>query len=99
MRKTYWSVALFVLALIVTILTERAYSSVVPKEPIVRMEMGMHSSIIPSIAVDAQNQFVVTGSWDKTVRLWELSTGRPIRVFRPRIGEGPIGMIFAVAVS
>jgi len=99
MRKTYWSVALLVLVLFVLFFTGRSYSSEVPKEPILRMEMGMHSSIISSIAVDAQNQFIVTGSWDKTVRLWELSTGRPIRIFRPPIGEGPIGMIFAVAVS
>src|SRR4030043_2479070 len=99
MRKTYWSVALLVLVLFVLFFTGRSYSSEVPKEPILRMEMGMHSSIISNIAVDTQNQFIVTGSWDKTVRLWELSTGRLVRIFRPPIGEGPIGMIFAVAVS
>ena len=69
------------------------------QEPILRMEMGMHSVWITSIGIDAQNQFIVTGSQDKTVRLWELSTGKLIRVFRPPIGEGPNGMIFAVAVS
>jgi WD40 repeat protein len=63
------------------------------------MEMGMHSTWITSIVIDAQNQFVVTGSQDKTVRLWELSTGRLVKIFRPPIGEGPTGMIFAVAVS
>src|SRR4030042_4649661 len=98
-EKTYWSVALLVLVLFVLFFTGRSYSSEVPKEPILRMEMGMHSSIISSIAVDAQNQFIVTGSWDKTVRLWELSTGRLVKIFRPPIGEGPIGMIFAVAIS
>jgi WD40 repeat protein len=69
------------------------------QEPILRMEMGMHSAWITSIGIDAQNQFMVTSSQDKTVRLWELSTGKLIRVFRPPIGEGPMGMIFAVAVS
>ena len=99
MRKTYWSTVLFALALMGSILTERANSTGVPEEPILRIEMGMHSSIISSIAVDAQNQFIVTGSWDKTVRLWELSTGRLLRIFRPPIGEGPVGMILAVAIS
>jgi WD40 repeat protein len=99
MRKTYWSMVLFALALMVSILTERAYSSGVPEEPILRMEMGMHTSMITGIGVDAPNQFVVTGSQDKTVRLWELSTGRLLKIFRPPIGEGPIGMIFAVAIS
>jgi WD40 repeat protein len=69
------------------------------QEPILRMEMGMHSSLISSIAMDAQNQFIVTGSWDKSVRLWEPSTGRLLKIFRPPIGEGPVGMIFAVAIS
>ena len=99
MRKTYRFMVLFVLALIVTILTERAYSSGVPEEPILRMEMGMHSTVIPCIAVDAQNRFIVTGSWDKTVRLWEVSTGKPVRIFRPPLGEGSAGMIFAVTFS
>ncbi len=69
------------------------------QEPILRMEMGMHSTWIMGIGIDAQNQFVVTGSQDKTVRLWELSTGRLVKIFRPPIGEGPTGMILAVAVS
>jgi WD40 repeat protein len=59
----------------------------------------MHTSRITGIGVDAQNQFVVTGSQDKTIRLWELSTGRLLKIFRPPIGEGPVGMIFAVAIS
>ena len=99
MRKTHWPVVLFVLVLFVLIFNGRVYSSEVPKEPILRIEMGMHTSMITGIGVDAQNQFVVTGSQDKTVRLWELSTGRLLKIFRPPIGEGPVGMIFAVAIS
>jgi WD40 repeat protein len=99
MKKAYWSRVLFVLALIVTILPERAYSSGVSKEPFLQIEMGIHTSRIMSIGIDAQNQFIVTGSQDKTVRLWELSTGRLVKIFRPPIGEGPWGMIFAVAIS
>ena len=99
MKKAYWSMVLIVLVLIVLALTERVYSSGVSQEPFLRIEMGMHTSIITGIGVDAQNQFIVTGSQDKTVRLWELSTGRLLKIFRPPIGEGPVGMIFAVAIS
>jgi len=56
------------------VLAGRVYSSGVPEEPMLRMEMGMHSAWITSIGIDPQNQFIVTGSQDKTVRLWELST-------------------------
>jgi WD40 repeat protein len=95
MKKTVLSISIFLLL----IFTDRIHSSRVPEEPMLRIEMGMHTSRIMSIGIDAQNQFIVTGSQDKTVRLWELSTGRLVRVFRPPIGEGPWGMIFAVAVS
>ena len=99
MRKTYWSMVLLALALTLTIFTDRAYSSGVSKEHFLRIEMGMHTSRIMSIGVDAQSHFIVTGSEDKTVRLWELSTKKLIRIFRPPIGEDPIGMILAVTIS
>src|SRR4030042_1396329 len=81
-EKTYWSVALFVLALFTLLFTSRVHSSGIPNDPILRMEMGMHSAWITSIGIDAQNQFIVTGSQDKTVRLWELSTGRLLTILR-----------------
>ena len=95
MKKTLLFISIFLLL----IFTGRIHSSGVPEEPFLRMEMGMHSAWITCIAVDAQNQFVVTGSQDKTLRLWELSTGRLIKIFRPPIGEDPIGMISDVAFS
>ncbi len=70
-----------------------------PQEPILGMETGMHTAPIYGIAVDAQNKFLVTGSIDKTVRVWELFTGRLLKILRPPIGEGHAGMIHAVAIS
>ena len=99
MRKTSWSGVLFVLALFALLLPGKGHSSEISEEPILRMEMGMHSAWITCIAVDAQDRSIVTGSQDKTLRLWELSTGRLIRIFRPPIGEGPVGMIKDVAFS
>ena len=63
------------------------------------METGMHTAPIYRIAIDAQNQFLVTGSIDKTVRLWELSTGRPLKILRPPIEKGLAGRILSVAIS
>jgi WD40 repeat protein len=95
MKKTLLFISIFLLL----IFTGRIHSSGVSQEHFLRIEMGMHTSMITGIGVDAQNQFIVTGSQDKTVRLWELSTGRLIKIFRPPIGEGPVGMILAVAIS
>jgi len=95
MRKT----VLYISMILILIFNGRVYSAEVPKEPILRMETGMHTAPIFRLAVDAQNQFLVTGSSDKTVRLWELSTGRPIKILRPPIGEGFGGRILSVAIT
>ena len=95
MRKLVVSISM----LFTLVLACRVYSFGVPEEPMLRMEMGMHSAWITSIGIDPQNQFIVTGSQDKTARLWELSTGRLVKILRPPIGEGSIGMILEVAFS
>ncbi len=92
-------IVLFILIFPLLVFVGKIYASGVSQENFLRIEMGMHTSIISAIGVDAQNQFIVTGSQDKTVRLWDLSTGRLLKIFRPPIGEGPVGMIFAVAIS
>lgn len=69
------------------------------KEPILRLETGMHAGNIKRIGVDAANRWLVTASEDKTVRLWELPSGRLVHVFRPPIGKGNEGKLYAVAIS
>jgi len=70
-----------------------------PKEPILRLETGMHTAMIRKVDVDKANRLLVTASDDKTVRLWELATGRLVRVIRPPVGEGDEGKLSAVAIS
>ncbi|MGB2704358.1 MAG: hypothetical protein WBC81_11875, partial [Chitinophagaceae bacterium] len=50
-----------------------AYSQ--PTEPILRIETGMHSSGTIKISTDAAGKYLLTGSYDKTARLWDASTG------------------------
>jgi WD40 repeat protein len=69
------------------------------REPILRIETGMHTTAITRIGVDAANQYLVTASHDKTVRVWELPTGRLLRVIRPPLGAGDEGKLYAVAIS
>lgn len=69
------------------------------KEPILSLETGMHTSVIKKIGVDRENHWLVTSSYDKTVRLWELPSGRLVRVIRPPVGEGDEGKLYAVAIS
>jgi WD40 repeat protein len=64
----------------------------------------MHTAPIIRIGVDAACTLMVTGSHDKTARLWALPEdghGSPelLRTLRVPIGEGDEGKIFAVALS
>ena len=69
------------------------------QHPFLRIETGMHTARIDSIAVDTASRFLVTGSWDRTVRVWDLVSGRLLGTLRPPIGEGNEGKIYAVAIS
>ena len=69
-------------------------------EPILRLELGTHNANIFSLASDPSNRILVTGSEDKTVRVWDISgDARLLRVLRPFVGEGEQGQIFAVALA
>jgi WD40 repeat protein len=69
-----------------------------------RIEPGMHTAPIIRMGVDAACTLMVTGSHDKTVRLWLLPEGgrgdpELLRTLRVPIGEGDEGKIFAAAIS
>jgi DNA-binding beta-propeller fold protein YncE len=71
----------------------------VPSRPFLRIETEMHTAAISRIDVDAAGRFLVSGSGDKTVRVWDLASGQLLRTLRPPIGEGAEGKIYAVAIS
>lgn len=69
------------------------------REPILRIETGMHTAIIKRIGLDRAGKFLITASNDKTVRVWQLATGRLLRVLRVPIGDGNQGKLYASAIS
>ncbi len=97
MNKTIF--ALMVITLMMAISVGAVQAGEPPKEPILRIETGMHTAIINWISVDAENHLLATASHDKTVRLWDARSGELIRIIRPPVGEGNEGMLFAVALS
>ncbi|MBO0754855.1 MAG: caspase family protein, partial [Bradyrhizobiaceae bacterium] len=75
-----------------------------PTEPILRIETGTHGAPIWSISLDASCRLMVTGSSDKTARLWALpesGTGEPKlqQVLRVPIGPADNGKVDSVALS
>ncbi|NJS41979.1 hypothetical protein HC766_06885 [Candidatus Gracilibacteria bacterium] len=56
--------------------------------------MEGHTQAIRSIAFSPDNQTLVSGSWDCTIRLWEISTGQCFKILR-----GHTDPVAAVAFS
>jgi WD40 repeat protein len=68
-------------------------------QPVLTIDSGKHSAPIWSAAADAAGRFAVTGSEDKTVRVWSVDDGKLVQTIRVPAGPGPIGEITAVAIS
>jgi len=67
--------------------------------PVLIINPGMHTAPIRSVGVDATGRLAVTGSDDKTVRVWSLSDGKLLRTIRMPAGPESVGRIYAVAMS
>src|ERR1700732_5398211 len=69
------------------------------KRPVLIVDPDMHTDISRTAAADAAGRFLVTGSEDKTVRVWSASDGKLLRTIRIPAGPGYSGRIYAVAMS
>lgn len=67
--------------------------------PMLRIEAGMHTGIIMRVDLSADGKLMVTGSSDKTVRLWSLPDGKLLRTLRVPISPDNGGKVNAVAIS
>ena len=76
-----------------------AQAAELSSEPILRIDPGEHTSSINRIATDDAGRWLVTASVDKTARVWSLTDGRLAMTFRPPIGVGREGQLYAVALS
>lgn len=76
------------------------WADTLPTDPILRIETGgQHGSPIRRGDVDAQGRWLVTVAHDKTGRVWDLATGRLLRVLRIPLAADADGKLFATALS
>jgi WD40 repeat protein len=67
--------------------------------PVLAIDPDMHTAKIWAQAVDAAGQFAVTGSDDRTVRVWSVADGKLLRTIWIPAGPAEVGSIRAVAIS
>ncbi len=70
-----------------------------PTDPQLKMELGMHSSMLWRVSTDSAGRYVLSCSDDKTGRLWDASSGELLKVYRVPSGIETDGRIIAGAIS
>ncbi|OCQ90706.1 hypothetical protein BCD64_28575 [Nostoc sp. MBR 210] len=53
-----------------------------------------HSHIVRSLTISIDGQWLISGSWDQTIKIWHLETGRLIRTLK-----GHTDRVYAIALS
>lgn len=89
--KPVWLGIFFYFVLSVVCETSAPAQAPPPATPMLRIEAAMHTALITSIDVDAGERYLVSGSVDKTSRVWDLASGRLLRTLRFPINEGNDG--------
>ena len=69
------------------------------ERPVLAVDPGMHTATICSLAVDVGGRFAVTGSDDRTVRIWSVADGKLLRTIWIPVGPENVGAVYAVAIS
>ncbi|MEP7243431.1 MAG: hypothetical protein ABI885_07060, partial [Gammaproteobacteria bacterium] len=67
--------------------------------PMLRIETGRHTAFIHALAIDETAGRVYSASEDKTVRVWRVSDGRLLDIFRVPAGVRAEGQLYALALS
>jgi WD40 repeat protein len=89
------------LALVVAVGGEALAQSNDFKVPQVVLETGGHQGPPRSILFTPDGRQMISGGFDKVIRVWNLDDGRPrpARTIRPPIWRGPAGTIYALALA
>src|SRR5262245_60174448 len=86
-------------ALLFAVVASSAAMAQLHEQPTLVVDPAMHTASIRAVGVDAAGRLGVSGSWDKTVRVWSLTDGKLLQTIRMPAGPGVLGKIYALAMS
>lgn len=74
-------------------------SPVLADAPILTLDTGGHMGLIGKIVPMKDGRHIISASTDKTIRIWDVETGRETQKILGQIGGGLEGQIFAIALT
>ena len=68
-------------------------------KPVLALDTGGHTNAVYKVLVSPYKDQLISVGLDKTIRLWDLGTGEPLRVLRPPVRPGAHGYLLSAALS
>ena len=111
MKRLFTCLTLILLMFISSCVQPAKYRSQKPKtvpisiqrmkleKPILSIETGGHQGLIKDVIFTSDERYLVSASVDKTIRVWDTSTGEIVRILRGQVGKGSEGKIQAAALA
>jgi WD40 repeat protein len=79
--------------------SQQPASQAAAESPYLVLDPGGHTSMVRTALFTADGKHVITGGYDKTIRIWDVSSGEPIRVLHLPVGPSTEGSIHYLALS
>jgi WD40 repeat protein len=83
----------------VTLAARPAEPKAAADSPLPMLDTGGHMALIRGIAFTPDGKQLVSASEDKTIRVWDLASGKTVRTIRGESAPGNAGKVFAMALS
>ena len=83
----------------VTLAASPAEPKTAAESPLPMLDTGGHMALIKGIAFTPDGRQLVSASNDKTIRVWDLASGKTVRTIRGESAPGQTGRISAMALS